>query len=125
MKNVDRWFILIGLLFGTFGIAFGIWMGINERFDLAPIHAHINLVGFAAMVLFGLLYRAFPALATSKLARLHFIVFTIGAILFVAGLPLAQAHQTIAVAVIGSLAVLAGFVVFLVNFLMNGFAAKA
>jgi cbb3-type cytochrome oxidase subunit 1 len=125
MKNVDRWFILIGLLYGTFGVGFGIWMGIHGLFDLAPIHAHINLVGFAAMVLFGLIYRSFPALAASRLAAWHFTIYMLGAILFVAGLPLAMAHQTIAVAVIGSLMVLVGFFVFLVNFLVNGFSAKA
>jgi len=27
MKNVDRWFIMIGLLYGTSGFAFGIWVG--------------------------------------------------------------------------------------------------
>jgi hypothetical protein len=81
MKNVDRWFILIGLLYGTFGFAFGIWVGINERFDQAHLHAHINLVGFASMVLFGLLYRAFPALAESKLAGIHFVLFNLGACL--------------------------------------------
>jgi hypothetical protein len=59
MKNVYRWFILIALLYGAFGFAFGIWVGINERFDQAHLHAHINLVGWASMVLFGLLYRAF------------------------------------------------------------------
>ncbi len=125
MKNIDRWFILIGLLYGIFGFGFGIWMGIGEHFDLAPVHAHINLVGFASMVLFGLLYRAFPALAQSKLATAHFLIFTIGTILFLAGLPLAQSHQTIAVAVIGSLSVLIGLLVFLANFLLNVFTAKA
>ena len=35
MNNIDRWFILIGLLYGTFGFAFGIWVGINERFEQA------------------------------------------------------------------------------------------
>ena len=49
MKNIDRWFILIGLLCGIFGFAFGIWMGVGEHFDLAPVHAHINLVGFASI----------------------------------------------------------------------------
>jgi len=64
MKDVDRWFILIGLLYGAFGFSFGIWVGINERFDQAHLHAHINLIGWASMVLFGLLYRTlFPALA--------------------------------------------------------------
>ena len=57
MRNIDRWFILIELLYGTFGFAFGIWVGINERFDQAHLHAHINLIGFASMILFGLLYR--------------------------------------------------------------------
>jgi len=125
VKNIDRWFILIGLLCGIFGFAFGIWMGVFEHFDLAPVHAHINLVGFASMVLFGLIYRAYPALAESKLAATHFVIFTIGAVLFIAGLPLAQAHQTIALAVIGSLCVLLGLLVFLANFLLNVFSAKA
>ncbi len=125
MKNVDRWFILIGLLYGIFGMGFGIWMGIHERMDLAPMHAHANLVGFAAMVLFGLIYRSFPAMAASRLAGWHFIIYMLGAILFVAGLPLAVAHQTIVPTVIGSLMVLLGFLVFLANYLMNGFSAKA
>jgi hypothetical protein len=76
------------------------------------------------MVLFGLIYRAYPALAESKLAAVHFVIFTIGAVLFIAGLPLAQAHQTIALAVIGSLCVLLGLLVFLANFLLNVFSAK-
>ena len=80
MKKVDRWFIMIGLLYGTFGFAFGIWVGINERFDQAHLHAHINLVGLASLVLFGLLFRSFPALATSKLAAAHFILFNLGAV---------------------------------------------
>jgi hypothetical protein len=121
MKNVDRWFILIGLLYGTFGFAFGIWVGINERFDQAHLHAHINLVGFASMVLFGLLYRSFPALATSKLAAAHFILFNLGAVVFLIGIPLAQAHETVALAAGGSLTVLAGMLTFLANYFLNEF----
>jgi uncharacterized membrane protein len=98
MKNVDRWFILIGLLYGTFGVGFGIWMG---------------------------LYRSFPALAASRLATVHFLIYTIGAVVFLVGLPLAQSGQTIALAVVGSLMVLLGFLVFLVNYMLNGFSAKA
>jgi hypothetical protein len=102
MKNVDRWFILIGLLYGTFGVGFGIWMGIHQSFEQAHLHAHMNLVGFTASVLFGLLYRSFPALAASRLATVHFLIYTIGAVVFLVGLPLAQSGQTIALAVVGS-----------------------
>ncbi len=93
MKNVDRWFILIGLLYGSFGFAFGIWVGINQRFEQAHLHAHINLVGFASMVLFGLLYRTFPSLAESNLAGIHFVLFNLGAIIFLAGIPLAPSQS--------------------------------
>lgn len=122
MKNIDRWFILIGLLYGIFGFSFGIWVGINERFEQAHLHAHINLIGFASMILFGLLYRAFPALAESRLAAAHFILYNLGAVVFLLGIPLAQAHQTVALAAGGSLLVLAGMLVFLANFVLNAFS---
>ena len=125
MKNVDRWFILIGLLYGTFGFAFGIWMGITRAFNYAHLHAHINLVGFTVMILFGLLYRAFPALAESKLAALHFIVFNTGAIIFLADIPIADSGKTIALAAGGSLLVLAGMLILLANYLVNAFGASA
>ena len=115
MKNVDRWFILIGLLYG----AFGFWVGINERFDHAHLHAHINLVGWASMVLFGLLYRVFPALAENRLATVHFALYNLGAIVFLIGIPLAQAHQTVALAAGGSLLVLVGMLTFLANFFLQ------
>src|SRR5262249_39878947 len=125
MKNVDRWFILIGLLYGTFGFAFGIWVGINERFDQAHLHAHINLVGFASMILFGLLYRSFPALATSTLAAAHFILFNLCAVVFLIGIPLPQVHETVALAAGGSLTVLAGMLTFLANYFLNAFGKTA
>jgi hypothetical protein len=122
MKNIDRWFILIGLLYGTFGFGFGIWVGINERFEQAHLHAHINLIGFASMTLFGLLYRSFPPLAESKFAAAHFILYNLGAVIFLIGIPLAQAHQTVALAAGGSLTVLVGLLVFLANYLLNVFS---
>src|SRR5262245_47151857 len=67
------------------------------------------------MVMFGLLYRTFPALATSKLVAVHFILFNLGAVIFLVGIPLAQAHQTVALAAGGSLTMLVGMLAFLAN----------
>jgi hypothetical protein len=55
------------------------------------------------MVLFGLLYRAFPALAGNQLAAVHFAFYNLGTIVFLIGIPLAQAHQTVVLAAGGSL----------------------
>jgi hypothetical protein len=46
----------------------GIGMSAAHDFQLAPIHAHLNLVGFVALSIFGLTYKAYPALARSRLA---------------------------------------------------------
>lgn len=112
---------MIGLLYATFGFAFGIWMGINERFEHAHLHAHINLIGFASMVLFGLIYRSFPGLGESRLAALHFVLFNVGAAVFLIGIPLAQARQTVILAAGGSSLVLAGMLTFLLNYWLNAF----
>jgi hypothetical protein len=99
-------------------------VGINQAFTQAHLHAHINLIGFASMILFGLLYRAFPSLAESRLAAVHFILYNLGAIAFLAGIPLAQGGQTIALAAGGSITVLAGMLVFLANFVLNAFSSS-
>jgi hypothetical protein len=39
------------------GMSLGIWMGINENFTLAPVHAHINLLGWVSLALYGLYHR--------------------------------------------------------------------
>lgn len=43
-------------------------MGITENFQYVAVHAHINLVGWASLCLYGLVVRAFPELQASKLA---------------------------------------------------------
>ena len=37
-----------------------------------PVHAHLNLLGWVAMTLFGLFHRVPPAAAKTKLAKAHF-----------------------------------------------------
>jgi hypothetical protein len=39
------------------GMCLGIWMGMNEDFTLAPVHAHINLLGWVTLALYGLYHR--------------------------------------------------------------------
>ncbi|MBN9237020.1 MULTISPECIES: hypothetical protein [Phyllobacteriaceae] len=82
----DRLFLLVAALYLLGGSALGVWMGVNHDFSLRPLHAHINLVGWASMALFGLTYRAFPEIGTSRLAWAHFTFALTASILFPAGL---------------------------------------
>ena len=55
--NVSRSFMLVGTLFLIAGIPIGMYMGASGDMALAPLHAHINLLGFVLMMVFGLIYR--------------------------------------------------------------------
>ncbi|SDJ39824.1 hypothetical protein, partial [Lutimaribacter saemankumensis] len=70
--NVSRNFMLVGTCFLVVGIAFGIHMGASGRHDFAPLHAHLNLLGFVLPMVFALAYRTFPDMGQSKLASIHF-----------------------------------------------------
>jgi len=54
------------------GVAMGIMMGASRDFTLRPVHAHVNLLGFATLALSGLIYSVFPKAGESVLARIHF-----------------------------------------------------
>lgn len=119
MKNIDRWFILMALAYALFGMLLGLWMGANEDLTHIPVHAHINLVGWTSMALFGLIYRAYPSLAQTKLARWHFFLMAIGTPIMLIGIPIAHSGGTPLLAIIGSILVIAAFAKFLVIFAKN------
>jgi hypothetical protein len=58
-------------LLALVGMVFGITMGIQQNFMLAPSHAHLNLVGFAMLFLAGLYYRLVPEAEKTILAKVH------------------------------------------------------
>jgi hypothetical protein len=96
------------------GVCLGIYMGVNEDFQLVAVHTHVNLVGWALLALFGAIYRLYPELAASRLARAHFRLSAPSAVVFPVGIYLAQAHQIHAVTIATSLLWLLGALVFLV-----------
>ena len=118
MQRMDRAYVLVGLVWLVFGMSYGIWMGITEQFNFANSHAHANLVGFVASVLFGLIYRAYPSLAQSRLATIQFAVYEIGAVLLVAGKAVVDSGGGNSLVKGGSLVVLVGAVLMLAIFAM-------
>ncbi len=119
MNNAPARFITVAILFATVGMFFGIWMGVTENFDFRDVHAHIGLVGWATLAIFGLTYRAYPAMAESRLTAAHFWVAVAGALVMFPGIALVIAAGNPALAVAGALLTLASMVIFLVNFLRH------
>jgi hypothetical protein len=71
MRVSDR-FLQAGVLFALCGMGLGVWMGKTENFMLSPVHAHVNLLGWVSMLLYGLVYRVVPSAAQGKLPVAHF-----------------------------------------------------
>ena len=82
--NISRNFIVIGMVYVLIGMLIGAHMAASGNHAAGGAHAHINLIGFVMMVLFGLCYRVFPDLADNGLARLHFWLHQVGALVFLA-----------------------------------------
>ncbi len=75
-KLSRRWF-LVGISYFVVGISLGVYMGASGNHSLFPVHAHINLLGWASMGLTGLLYRSFPSAAETRFAAWHFWLYNL------------------------------------------------
>jgi len=113
MRGVALWFFASAVVYVTFGMLFGIWMSASHDHTLAGAHAHLNLVGWVTMALFGIFYHLVPSAAGTRLATLHFVVATVGVWLLIPGIALAIRGQTEMLAILGSFATLGSMAIFL------------
>jgi hypothetical protein len=125
VKNVDLKFLLLAAIMLTAGVGLGIRMGIVHDFSLAPVHAHINLVGWASLALFGIVYRLYPQMAESRLAGLHFILAAPAAVMFPIGIALSILAERPLLAIVASLLWMAGVLLFLANLIRQAFRPAA
>ena len=115
MKRVDLYFLLLATVLLICGAVLGIVMGAREDFQLVPVHAHLNLAGWASLALFGLTYRAYPQLAATRLAAYHFAVSAVASVLLPIGIGLAVLRAQPGLAIFASLLWLIGVLMFLVQ----------
>jgi cbb3-type cytochrome oxidase subunit 1 len=99
---------LLSLLWLVAGMIEGFWMGASGALQYRDLHVAMLLPGFVTLAIYGVLYRLWPQLHSSPLARLQFWLAVIGSALIVAGsLQLALTGSVIIVA-IGSVIAVGG-----------------
>lgn len=114
---ISHWFLRFGVLFALVGMCMGIYMAASHDHTLAPVHAHINLVGWVTMFLAGLFYSVRPD-REGMLARIHLGVAVIGLLLMAPGIAAAVlGHPAIGepLAGIGAVLTLASILIFAFN----------
>jgi hypothetical protein len=72
MTRVSDRFLQLAVLAALTGMGLGIGMGVTQNFQLQAVHAHINLLGWVSMMLYGLFYRIVPKAAEGRLPAVHF-----------------------------------------------------
>lgn len=70
--RMARLWILIAVTYLVVGAGLGVFMGATKAFQYIPVHAHVNLLGWASMALAGLIYDRYPRAGGSKLGIAHF-----------------------------------------------------
>jgi hypothetical protein len=83
MPRVSAAFFVTGGLFVLIGMFGGMWMGANEDFRLMPVHAHLNLVGWVTMALYGGFYALTAKTYSKRLAWTNYALSTLGVIVMI------------------------------------------
>jgi hypothetical protein len=111
-----NWFLRLSVIYALIGMALGIHMAASGDHGQMPTHAHINLLGYVSMMLYGLFYRSFPQAAEGVLPKAHFWIANIGLIGISIGIGLYYGGMTEAepIAALSSLVAIAGMAVFAV-----------
>ncbi|AYG93860.1 hypothetical protein D8I30_00685 [Brevundimonas naejangsanensis] len=85
-QQLSNRFLRLAVAFALIGMVLGYWMGSSRDFTASPVHAHINLLGWVSMALYGLFYRILPQAARGRLPQVHFWTALIGLLIFMPAL---------------------------------------
>jgi drug/metabolite transporter (DMT)-like permease len=102
------------VLFVLAGMVWGIQMAISNDHSAFPAHAHLNLLGWVSLFLFGIYYRLNPRLDESLAARIQVGIWSLGVVVMSIGVGLVHTGHEAGdpIAAIGSLVILAGMLFF-------------
>jgi hypothetical protein len=125
MAKIDSLFLALGATSLLIGMALGIHMGGSQNFALAPVHAHINLVGFAGHAIFGMAYKLWPSMKSGFLALAHAWLYIVAAPFFMIGIAVAILKQIEVLVIVSSLCLFLSVLAFAINAWMNWAKGKA
>ncbi|MDA0704902.1 MAG: hypothetical protein O3A96_16940 [Proteobacteria bacterium] len=107
----------VAVIYSLIGMSWGIFMGMSGDHSTFPAHAHLNLLGWVSMAIYGAVYRLCPSAAGGTLPRVHFWIANIGLIVMVPGIALIQYGDPLGepLAIAGSLVTLLSMIVFAIT----------
>ncbi|MEP4545558.1 MAG: TonB-dependent receptor [Saccharospirillum sp.] len=86
MKQLDRSFLLSGLVYGTLGMCLGLYMAASHIHVQHVTHAHIMLVGFLLSVIYAIIHKLWLPGSATSLSQWQFILHHLGTLGMLSGL---------------------------------------
>lgn len=125
---MDRKFVMTGMGYGIVGLLLGIHMAASHNHGQMVTHAHIMLLGFVVSFVYGVCHKLWLNNIRTRLALTQYYLHQVGTLLLLAGLFLLygrfiDATKIEPVLSIGSMLVLAGFVLMKVLFIKSARSA--
>ena len=77
MAQIDRTFVGIALVWLILGMVLGLYMGIAANNQLLVVHVAMLMSGFVVLAIYGVIYRLWPALKDSPIAKVQFWIAVI------------------------------------------------
>lgn len=105
----------IAILSVVAGMLWGIHMAVSHDHSAMPAHAHLNLLGWVSLFLFGLFYQAHPAIDRGRLALFQVFIWIVGTVIMTIGVALVHTGSPASgepLAGIGSIIVIIGMLLF-------------
>ena len=115
MPRVSAAFFAMGVIYVLCGMMWGMEMGATEDLAMAPAHAHLNLLGWVTLALYGTFYTLTRDTMSVKLAWTNFYVSALGVLVLIPTLALylrGNDAKYIPVLLVGEVLTVAGMVIF-------------
>jgi cbb3-type cytochrome oxidase subunit 1 len=120
MRPLPFILFLAAAICAVIGMAWGIQMSASGNHAMSPAHAHLNLLGWVSLALFGTFYQLVPAAGESLLARIQAGVAVVGVVLIVPGIVMALTQAGETLAKLGSVVTILSMLLFVIVLLTRG-----
>lgn len=117
----------IAVIYLVVGMLGGLFMAATHQLQYGPVHAHMNLLGWATLAIAGLVYHVHPELAEHWLARAHAWLHNVGLVGMTLGMALmfSGRMEALPLAFAGSGLAMIGVLLFAVNLCARLSTARA
>jgi hypothetical protein len=104
----------VAVLMVVAGMIWGLVMAISGNHAAMPAHAHLNLLGWVSLFLFGIFYHLHPAIDDSRTAMVQVWIWIVATVIMTVGVGLIYTGHEIGdpIAAAGALGALLGMLLF-------------